>query len=60
MFRLFIFRILKQNPFKADNDHLHHLILKYFNGKYNLSIVLTIIVCIPGSFDYFLMFKAIT
>ena len=55
MFRLFIFRILKkQNPFKADNDHLHHLILKYFNGKYNLSIVLTlIIVCIPGSFDYF-------
>lgn len=55
MFRLFIFRILKkQNPFKADNDHLHHLILKYFNGKYNLSIILTIIVvCIPGLFDYF-------
>ena len=55
MLRLFIFRILKkQNPFQADSDHLHHLIIKYFKGRYNLSILLTlVIVFTPGLFNLF-------
>tara|TARA_B100000575_G_C23089336_1_gene627983 strand:+ start:552 stop:1490 length:939 start_codon:yes stop_codon:yes gene_type:complete len=32
MIRLFFFRILKsKNPFYADNFHIHHLLLNYFN-----------------------------
>lgn len=60
MLRLFIFRISKkQNPFEADKDHLHHLILKYFNGKYNLSIFLTLIITfIPGLIDYLFNFQS--
>ena len=39
MFRLFCIRILKgQNPFKADNNHLHHLFLRKF--KYSQSFLL--------------------
>ena len=39
MMRLFIQRILKnQNPLKADNNHLHHLLLK----KYSLNITIAI------------------
>ena len=39
MFRLFIERILnKQNPFKADRRHLHHILLDKFG--YNKSIVI--------------------
>ena len=37
MFRLFIFRILnKKNPFSADNQHLHHLLIKKFKINYCL------------------------
>ena len=32
MFRLFIYRILKKrNPFSADQEHLHHYMIKNFN-----------------------------
>ena len=45
MIRLFIQRILKnRNPLKADNNHLHHLLLK----KYSLNITIAI--------NFFLMF----
>ena len=34
MFRLFLFRIMKgQNPFKADNNHIHHILLEIFKDK---------------------------
>ncbi len=34
MIRLFFFRILKlKNPFYADNFHIHHLLLNFFNPK---------------------------
>ena len=37
MFRLFIFRILnKKNPFSADNQHLHHLLINKFKLNYCL------------------------
>ena len=37
MFRLFIFRILnKKNPFSADNQHLHHLLINKFKLNYFL------------------------
>jgi len=37
MFRLFVFRILnKKNPFSADNQHLHHLLINKFKISYCL------------------------
>ena len=34
LFRLFIYRIVnKKNPFIADSNHLHHLLLKKYNAK---------------------------
>ena len=49
MFRLFIERILKkENPFKADNSHLHHLLIK----KYSLKNVLFFYFLIIFSSSY--------
>ena len=43
MFRLFILRILKkQNPFRADKNHIHHLLLNNYN--YNKTIILLSII----------------
>ena len=34
MFRLFLFRLIKgNNPFKPDNEHIHHIILKLIKQK---------------------------
>ena len=47
MFRLFIVRILKkQNPFQADKNHIHHLLLNNYNYKKTIKI-LSIIIYIP-------------
>ena len=46
MFRLFIYRILKKrNPFSADQEHLHHYMIKNFNIRISqvLIFVLNII-----------------
>ena len=44
MFRLFILRLLKKrNPFKGDNNHLHHLLLSKYNLKYTLLIYFILI-----------------
>lgn len=49
MLRLFIIRILnKKNPFEADKNHLHHLLLIYLNYKQiNVLLVYLIISFIP-------------
>ena len=47
MFRLFIQRMYKkQNPFHADANHIHHLLLKKFNHKY-VVIILNLFIIIP-------------
>ena len=44
MFRLFILRLLKKrNPFKGDNNHLHHLLLSKYDLKYTLLIYFILI-----------------
>jgi UDP-GlcNAc:undecaprenyl-phosphate/decaprenyl-phosphate GlcNAc-1-phosphate transferase len=45
MLRLFIVRILsRQNPFKADNRHIHHLLIKKYGKFKSLVLVLTMSV----------------
>ena len=45
MFRLFIERILKnQNPFSADNNHLHHFLIRIFSLKETLFIYFLLVV----------------
>jgi UDP-GlcNAc:undecaprenyl-phosphate GlcNAc-1-phosphate transferase len=53
MFRLYIQRIHnKKNPFKADLNHLHHILLKKFN--YNKAITyLSLILFIPFVLNFF-------
>jgi UDP-GlcNAc:undecaprenyl-phosphate GlcNAc-1-phosphate transferase len=34
MLRVFLFRLIKgKNPFKPDRNHLHHLLLNFFNSR---------------------------
>jgi len=41
MFRLFLLRLIKgSNPFKADNRHIHHLILKLLKNKTNTALTI--------------------
>ena len=53
MLRLYIKRIYhKKNPFKADLDHLHHILLKKFN--YDKAIIyLLLILFIPIFLNFF-------
>ena len=45
MFRLFIFRIVKgKNPFSADLNHMHHLILRKYNSFTALVVNSTLII----------------
>ena len=45
MFRLFCIRILKgQNPFKADNNHLHHLFLRKFKFSQSFLLIQFLII----------------
>jgi UDP-GlcNAc:undecaprenyl-phosphate GlcNAc-1-phosphate transferase len=54
MLRLYIHRIYnKENPFKADLNHLHHILLKKFS--YNKAIIyLLLILCVPIFFNVLL------
>lgn len=57
MLRLFVYRIAnKQNPFKADNNHLHHILIRRFGETKSLitiiilnvhGIILTSVTSIP-------------
>jgi UDP-GlcNAc:undecaprenyl-phosphate GlcNAc-1-phosphate transferase len=53
MLRLYIQRIYnKKNPFKADLNHLHHILLKKFS--YNKAIIyLLSILCVPVFLNFF-------
>lgn len=54
MFRLFLTRIAKgQNPFKGDNDHLHHLLSRKINKNISVLIIIFFILISLASF-YFL------
>ena len=47
MFRLFIQRMYnKRNPFSADTNHIHHLLLRKFNQRYTI-IILNLFIIIP-------------
>jgi len=45
MLRLFIVRIWnKKNPFRADSNHLHHLLLNYFNSNQTKTLLVYLII----------------
>ncbi len=53
MFRLFLERILnKKDPFKADSNHLHHLILYKFPKKNIASILMIFILIVPYTLTF--------
>ena len=54
MLRLFIVRIFKkQHPFKGDLNHLHHIVNSFIKNK-NLTILITLSLCIFPSLLMFL------
>ena len=54
MFRLFIERLMnKKNPFKPDNNHIHHLLQHRF-GKLKSIIIVQVFIILPIIFSYFL------
>ena len=54
MLRVFIIRIYnKKNPFKADNNHFHHLLLKKFKSK-TINIIVSMLIIIPNLISIFL------
>ena len=53
--RLFTIRLLKQkHPFSADNNHLHHLLLKKFS-YYEVIIINQLIIFIPVLLNLFFL-----
>ena len=57
MLRLFILRIIyKKHPFKGDLNHLHHKVDNYVKNK-NLTVLITICLCVFPSFLMILEFK---
>lgn len=55
MLRLFIFRITnKKNPFSGDNNHIHHLLLKFHKNNNDLTILSTLLILFtPGLLSLF-------
>lgn len=54
LIRLFFIRIIKkQNPMKADSNHLHHILLKKYSATQTLIINSTLII-IPIIFSFYL------
>ena len=57
MLRLFISRIIcKKHPFKGDLNHLHHIVDNYVKNK-NLTVLITICLCVFPSFLMILELK---
>lgn len=53
MLRVFIIRIYnKKNPFYADNNHFHHLLLKKFKAT-TINIIVSILIIIPNLISIF-------
>jgi len=53
MFRLFLLRVIRgSNPFKADMNHLHHLLSKYFNSTKSFLIIYFLILLIVILYYY--------
>ena len=57
MFRLFLTRVTNgKNPFEADSNHLHHLLLKKYSPKFAFCFSqIIILICIIGY--YYVTFK---
>ena len=54
MFRLFLFRITNgQNPFNADNNHIHHILLEIFKDK---NIYFVSDICVKFFDNFWLLF----
>ena len=52
LFRLFLFRVAKgKHPFKADTDHLHHLMLRNFSSAFQIHIIKQIHVIVKSVLD---------
>ena len=52
MFRLFLQRIISnRNPFKPDNNHLHHIMIKKFNFSATL-VLIQLLILLPITFYY--------
>ena len=62
MLRLFIFRIKnKKNPFSGDNNHIHHLLLKFHKNNNDLAILSTLLILFtPGLLSLFINLEKIT
>ena len=52
MFALFLTRIIKKDPFSRDLNHLHHLMLKYFN-LYKTLLIYFFVFLISNLLSYF-------
>ena len=60
MFRLFLLRLIKGlNPFKADNNHIHHMLLKLFKNKTITALIIFIINLLFIIIYYFVNYKLI-
>ena len=54
MIRLFILRLYnKKNPFEADQNHLHHILLKKYDYQSTL-IISTLLVTVPILLSFFI------
>jgi hypothetical protein len=53
MLRLFFMRLInKNNPFKGDLNHLHHIVNRFIKDK-TLTVIITVSICIgPTIFMY--------
>ena len=53
MFRLFLIRLMRgSNPFKADMNHIHHLLSRFFNVKKSFLIIYFAILSIVTLYYY--------
>ena len=58
MFRLFLFRLIKgKNPFRADNDHIHHILLKLIKQKTKTALFIFFLNLIIIITYYFVSYK---
>lgn len=49
MLRVFIYRLInKKNPFKGDNEHLHHLLEQKFKSHKKITLILSLGLIIPN------------
>lgn len=60
LLRLFVNRILqRRNPFSADRNHIHHLLLKKYNNFFSLNILFSLIL-LPYIMYYFFNIKILS